>query len=132
MVQKVILDSNIIIDIYNGIEKTWKEVQRIGITNLCISVITYSEAIYGAANKTDRTKWKKHLEKYSILHINQHIGNLFTGLMDKYALSHNLMIPDALIAATAIYYKIPLYTENKKDFEFIPNLVLYKNILLDI
>jgi len=129
MVQKVILDSNIIIDIFNGVEKTRAEILKIGTANLCISIITYGEAIYGALNKTDRTRWKKHLEKYSILHINEHMGNLFAGLMDKYSLSHNLMIPDALIASTAIYYRIPLYTENKKDFIFIPNLVMYKNIL---
>jgi tRNA(fMet)-specific endonuclease VapC len=129
MVQKVILDSNIIIDIYNGHNDTRTEIQKIGTSNLCISVITYGEAIYGAVNKADRAKWKKHLDKYSILQINDHIGSLFMGLMDKFSLSHNLMIPDAFIAATSIYYKLPLFSNNKKDFEFIPNLLLYKSIL---
>ena len=32
----------------------------------------------------------------------------------------------AIIAATAIYYHIELFTLNVKDFKFIPNIKLYK------
>ena len=60
-----------------------------------------------------------------ILHFNEAIGHLFIGLMNKYSLSHKISVPDAFIAATAIYYKYPLYTTNTKDFNFIPNLKLY-------
>ncbi len=45
--------------------------------------------------------------------------------MKTYALSHKLTIPDALIASTAIIHQIQLYTLNKKDFTFIPDLILY-------
>lgn len=45
--------------------------------------------------------------------------------MADFSLSHNLTLPDAFIAATAIFHDIPLYTLNKKDFRFIPGLRLY-------
>ncbi|WP_456383255.1 hypothetical protein [Persephonella sp.] len=34
-------------------------------------------------------------------------------------------MPDALIAATSIYYDAPLLTFNKKDFKYIEELRLY-------
>ncbi|GHT60215.1 hypothetical protein FACS18945_6290 [Bacteroidia bacterium] len=37
-----------------------------------------------------------------------------------------LSLPDAYIAATALYYNIELFTLNLKDFIFIPNLKLYQ------
>jgi len=45
--------------------------------------------------------------------------------MEGYSLSHNLSIPDALIAATAMEHMLELYTLNTKDFQFIPGLMLY-------
>ena len=46
--------------------------------------------------------------------------------MIQYALSHKLSIPDAIIAATALYYDIELYTYNVKDFRYIDGIRLYK------
>ena len=47
-------------------------------------------------------------------------------MVKQYCLSHTLDIDDALIAATAIYHNIELFTLNTKDFKFIPNLKLYQ------
>ena len=46
-----------------------------------------------------------------------------TNLIFKYAKSHNLTIPDALIAATA-KRNIPLFTLNLKDFKYIDEINL--------
>ena len=48
-------------------------------------------------------------------------------LIQDYKLSHDLQIPDAIIAALSITFDIPLFTYNIKDFKFIPELNLYKN-----
>ena len=48
---------------------------------------------------------------------------LDTNLIFKYAKSHNLTIPDALIAATA-KRNIPLFTLNLKDFKYIDEINL--------
>ena len=41
--------------------------------------------------------------------------------------SHNLLIDDALIAATSLVTKLELMTYNKADFQYIPNIKLYKS-----
>jgi predicted nucleic acid-binding protein len=54
------------------------------------------------------------------------ISNHFLNLLEGYALSHKLSVPDALIAATALTREIPLYTLNYRDFQFIPHLQFQK------
>jgi predicted nucleic acid-binding protein len=39
---------------------------------------------------------------------------------------HGLLIPDAIIAATAISFNLKLFTYNTKDFIFIPGIRLYE------
>lgn len=56
------------------------------------------------------------------------ISELATNMIEKYAKSHGLGIPDALIAATAICHSIELLTYNVKDFKFIDSLKLYDPI----
>jgi predicted nucleic acid-binding protein len=36
-----------------------------------------------------------------------------------------LKVPDAIIAATALYLEMPLMTRNTKDFQKVPNLKLF-------
>ena len=47
-------------------------------------------------------------------------------LIENYLKSHDLRTPDAFIAATAIVNELPLFTFNFKDFQFIPELSIYK------
>ena len=46
--------------------------------------------------------------------------------MKKFSISYGLLIPDALIAGTAIIKKLPLWTFNHKDFKFIDDIVLFR------
>jgi len=41
-----------------------------------------------------------------------------------YRLSHGLVIPDSLIAATAIVLNYPFITKNQRDYRFIQGLNL--------
>lgn len=45
-------------------------------------------------------------------------------LLREYRLSHGLLIPDALIAATALTQGVPLISKNQRDYRFIPDLQL--------
>ena len=61
------------------------------------------------------------------INIEQEILDLARDLLDKYVLSHNMGIYDAIIAATCLVYNLPLWTHNKKDFKFIDGLsILWK------
>jgi len=51
---------------------------------------------------------------------------LATQLIDQFNLSHGLLIPDAIIAASAVVHQIELFTYNVKDFQFIPDIKLYE------
>jgi predicted nucleic acid-binding protein len=124
---KIILcDTNIIIEYFKGNSSVIGELKHIGDSNIYISIITSGELLFGALNKIELQKIQKKIELISQIPINEAISDIFTQLMIKYSLSHQLSIPDAFIAATALYYDVDLYTFNKKDFRFIPGIRLYK------
>jgi len=58
------------------------------------------------------------------LETDQSILDLADNLIENYALSHNMGIYDAIIAATCLVYDLPLWTYNKKDFRFINGIDL--------
>lgn len=78
-----------------------------------------------ALNKPELRTIKRHLALLHVYPLDTIISGQFIDLMEAYSLSHNLSIPDALIAATALVYGVELYTLNVKDFRFIPGLTLY-------
>jgi predicted nucleic acid-binding protein len=53
------------------------------------------------------------------------ICDIALDLLRQYRLSHGLLIPDALIAATAIATNLPLVTKNQRDYRFISGLQLF-------
>ena len=60
-----------------------------------------------------------------IIDFNEDISERALLLIESYAKSHNLQIPDAIIAATALFYETPLLTYNLKDFKYIKNIDIY-------
>ena len=54
------------------------------------------------------------------------ISKVAVDLVKQYCLSHKLKLPDAQIAATALHFNAELFTLNRKDFAYIPNLKLYE------
>jgi len=82
------------------------------------------ELMVGAYNKKEISLIRKAFNEIAVMEISNNISRHATSLIEKYAKSHNLLIPDALIAATAIITSIPLYTLNIKDFNYIPDLIL--------
>ena len=122
----IIFDTNIIIELFKGNTKTIEILQSIEEEIFSVSVITAMELYYGALNKRELNKIKKFLENFELLIINEEISKVALSLIEKYSKSHGLDIPDALIAATAIYYNALLLTYNKRDFEYIKDLKLIK------
>ena len=47
-----------------------------------------------------------------------------TELIEDYYLSHGILIPDAIIGATAIETDLSLFTYNTKDFKYLPGIKL--------
>jgi len=122
----LLCDTNIFIEIYRQNAIIFDELKKIGQNNIAVSDITRSELFYGAINKVELKMICNDLDKLFTLHINEKISQMAADLVKQYCLSHKLDVEDALIAATAIYYNIELFTLNTKDFVFIPNLKLYQ------
>ncbi|MCX7760768.1 MAG: type II toxin-antitoxin system VapC family toxin [Hydrogenothermaceae bacterium] len=123
----ILLDTNIIIELLKGNEKTKALLNNIN-SNFSVSVITQMELYYGAFNKKELIKIKKFLSEFNIFHIDEEISKKAIELIEKYSKSHNLNIPDALIASTAICKKAILLTYNLKDFQYIENLKIFKEV----
>jgi len=122
----ILCDTNILIEFYKGNSEVVSELQKIGLANLTISVVTAGELFYGAMDKRELGKIQKHLSLLDQIPLNGDISTRFLSLLEAYALSHKLSVPDALIAATALSQNLPLYTLNLKDFQYIPDLALYQ------
>ena len=123
----ILIDTNIIIEIYRSNSYVIETIEEIGRDNIAVSDITCSELFFGARNKKELQIIEKDLSNLTTIPVDMDISRLSVELMKKHALSHKLTVPDALIAATAIVYKIPLYTLNIKDFIYIRDIKLHLN-----
>jgi len=92
--------------------------------NYCISSIVRLEFKAGALNKRELKKINRILSQIKLVDMDQSILNLADSLMEKYTLSHDMGIYDAIIAATCLVYDLSLWTYNQKDFKFIEGLEL--------
>ncbi len=82
------------------------------------------ELFQGARDKRELKYIKKKITNFEILTMNQEIITLAREILDRFTLSHNTKIMDALIAATVISYDIDFYTYNKKDFRYLKQIRL--------
>ena len=125
MANKILVDTDILIDISREIPTAINRIKQEEIKNqLCISVITQMELIVGCRNKMEQQKLNKFLKRYLIININESISNQAYKLLEKYRLSHGLLIPDAFIAATVMIFNISLLSKNQSDYRFMDEIKL--------
>ena len=122
----ILCDTDIFIEALKNNSRAINLLKNVGFDNIALSAITLMELYFGALNKRELTKIKSRLQKMRIVHLNQDISESATALVERYAKSHGLHIPDALIAATAICYEMELLTYNVNDFKFIEGITLYR------
>lgn len=120
---KIVLDTNILIEILKNNTQTLQTVEALD-GELCVSAITVMELYFGARDKMELSKLKKFIELFNLIEIDSAISHQATLLIEKYAKSHHLDIPDALIASSSVVNNIPLMTYNRKDFKYIDGLKL--------
>ncbi|MBA3037535.1 MAG: type II toxin-antitoxin system VapC family toxin [Desulfobacterium sp.] len=121
----ILCDTNIIIEALKNNSVVINTIEKIGLERIAISVITVMELYFGALHKAELKKIKRHLSSIRIFQIDEGISVAASELIERYAKSHGLQIPDALIAATSINRDLQLYTGNTKDFIYIENIRLF-------
>ncbi len=125
MKQELLVDTDILIDVSRGIQIAINRLQsEANNSKLAISTITQMELIVGCRNKTELHNLEQFLRRYVIIKVNEFITDKAIELLSKYRLSHGLLIPDGLIAATAIVIDAPLLSKNQRDYRFISELNL--------
>ncbi|PIR43935.1 VapC toxin family PIN domain ribonuclease [candidate division WWE3 bacterium CG10_big_fil_rev_8_21_14_0_10_32_10] len=124
MENKILADTSVLIDLQRAKKETVKKF-KYNKDSICISRITACEFIYGSRNKKEKKLNKEFIEFLLILEITAEVSELAYILLDKYSLKFNLGIADSLIASTALYNGLKLWTLNKKHFERIKELDLF-------
>lgn len=126
----ILCDTNILIEFYKINQQIIQELRQIGHNHLAVNPITQAELYFGALNRAELIKIKKHLSLLTIIPFDLSVSIKFVQIMETYSLSHKLGIPDALIAATALAHNLELYTLDTKDFHFISGLRIYHPVTL--
>lgn len=121
----ILCDTDIFIEALKNNPQVTDLLRSIGFKNIALSAITVMELYFGAINKREMRRIKSRLQRLRIIQVDQNVCETATNLIEKYAKSHGLHIPDALIAATAICHRMELLTYNVKDFKFIETIKLY-------
>jgi tRNA(fMet)-specific endonuclease VapC len=121
----ILTDSCVLIEYLKENPLIQKKINDIPTENIVVNSIILMELFSGARNKRELNSIKIRLNKFQLLEINQSVMDETVSLLEEYHLSHGLKIPDAIIAATARYHDIPLYTFNLRDFKFIPDITFF-------
>ena len=107
---KVLLDSVILIDHFNGIAEATRFLSETH-EEATISVITRAEVLTGFAPRTARMALRV-LDSFPTLGIDQEAADRAAGLRRR----HGWKLPDAFQAAIAQQYGLSLATRNVRDF----------------
>lgn len=122
----MIIDTDVLIWYLRGNEKARERVED--NIPFSISVVTYMELIQGMRNKNELKLFQKQIQKWNtdIIQIDKEISSRAMFYVQEYALSHSMMLADALIAATVVQNNENLITANDKHYKFIPNIECLK------
>ncbi|HFC98794.1 MAG TPA: type II toxin-antitoxin system VapC family toxin [Thermosulfurimonas dismutans] len=120
----LLCDTDVLIEILKGNEEIRAEFETLS-DQIALSAITVMELYFGALNKRELYKIKRFVSGFEIFLVNEEVSQAGIRLIEKYAKSHGLRIPDALIAATALIFDLALWTLNVRDFRFIEGLKLW-------
>jgi len=121
----IIVDTDILIDAGRGVSEAITYLQDIERkSSLAAGVVTQMELFVGCRNKTELLEVERFLQRFQILPLAEPISDMAVDLLRQYRLSHGLLIPDALIAATAIVFDVPFISKNQRGYRFIAGLNL--------
>ncbi len=107
--------------------KVFEHFETLKMDQLCISVVTYAELIYGVEHSSSKTINKTIVEQF-VKHLNvidwdkkaaEHYGNI----RERLQVQGNIIgAMDMMIAAHARSQKMILVTNNEKHFKRVPKL----------
>jgi predicted nucleic acid-binding protein len=120
------IDTDVLIWYMRGNEKAYKLVENSG--SFFISVVTYIELVQGMRNKKELNSLRQALHGWDakIIYISEEISTKAMFFVEQHFLSHSIQLADALIAASAVIYGLPVITGNDKHFKVIGDVEINK------
>ena len=120
-------DTDILIDAARGVAEAiaFLAAQR-AAAGINVSIVSAMELVAGCRNKIELTQTQQFLQPVHVLPIGANTSQTAYQLMESFFLSHGLLIPDALIAATALEHGLTLHTKNTRHFQMIPALTVLR------
>jgi len=121
---RILIDTDVLIWHMRGNEKARDRIYQ--IEKPAISIITQMELVQGLRNKHEQRLLHGFLGQlgFDVLSVNDLISQRALFLMEEWRLSHQMLMADALIAATAIEHGMPLLSGNEKHYRFLTMLDL--------
>ena len=119
----LLIDSDILIDFIRGYEPSYSFFKE-NNGSMFISTLSKFEIIAGAKNQRKIILLEEFLSNFSILMLNNEIVDSGYEIFKSIFLKNNMSYMDALIASTALYFKMPLVSRNKKHYNNVEKLQL--------
>jgi len=121
----ILIDTDILIDAGRGVGEAVTRLQDLEAqAPLAVSAITQMELFVGCRNNSELQQVQKFLKRLDVLKLNEQISDTAVDLLQRYRLSHGLLVADALIATTTLVFDAPFISKNQKDYQFIEGLKL--------
>lgn len=121
-----IIDTDILIDASKKKEVSINFLTMQQDVGIRVSIISAIELIVGCRNKVELSQTQKFLQDCTILPVTVTASEVAYQLIETFALSHGLLLADALIAATVLDRGTTLYTKNTRHFQMIPGLKIIR------
>lgn len=122
----VFLDTDIAIEVQRARDQAlllrWSELVGSGAAILCSPVV--AAEIWAGARQQEHQLIAKFFRSLNCVVGDYETGQIAGAFLNKYARSHSLELPDALIAAAAIQHQAALWTRNRKHYP-MPQLTFY-------
>ncbi len=113
---KVLLDSDVVINILKKKEETLKKLNTLGTSEFYISPIVIAE-IYAGARPKEIEQIEELFSYFKTVDINTQIGIITGEYANKFRKAFTgISLEDYMIAGTAKYYSLALWTYNKKHY----------------
>lgn len=112
----ILFDTDVLIDHLRGVKQATEVLKESqSLYQIVISTITLAE-IEAGLRESEREIVKKFLNFFQYMDVTESIAKKAGEYKRIYNASHKILLPDALIAATAFSLKSPLYTLNNKHY----------------
>jgi predicted nucleic acid-binding protein len=118
-----LLDTCVIIDYLRDRDEAAELIDRAS-GRPAVSVITVAEVLAGARTATEQRGIENLLHQLVVRDVDLEIAGLGGAYCRRYGPSHGVLIPDALIAATAQVHGARLVTRNARRFPMLDELLV--------